>query len=381
MKLTLTWYKRLRPVGTLLSLCLTTPAAASRIKDIASIKGVRDNQLMGYGLVVGLKGSGDSKKEFTGVSMTQMLRQMGVEVKSEWTESKNVAAVVVTSTLVPFARVGSKIDVIVNSIGDAKSLEGGTLLMTPLRGGDKSVYAVAQGPLSVGGFAAGGGGSSTVKNHPTIGRIPNGAIVEKEVIQDFGNRNALRLALHNPDFTTAARLAKTVNKELGGLFARARDSTTIDIMVPYDFEGGIVELIAAIERLSIEQDTRAKVVINERTGSIIVGDAVRVSSVAVAHGNLTLEIKAQETTKEKLADTPLQNPAPNTPVAKETETVKESVITVNEPGDKLVSLPEGATLRDVVKALNALGVTPRDLIGILQALKSQGALQAELEIL
>ncbi len=374
--------KYIHPFFSLLSLCLTTPAAAARIKDVASIKGVRENQLLGYGLVVGLKGTGDSKKEFTGASMTQMLRQMGVEVKSEWTESKNVAAVVITANLLPFARVGSKMDVLVNSIGDAKSLEGGTLLMSPLRGGDKAVYAVAQGPLSVGGFAAGGGGSSTSKNHPTIGRIPNGAIIEKEVIQDFSNRNAIRLALHNPDFTTAARLAKVVNRELGGLFARARDSTTIDVMVPYDFEGGIVELIAAVERLPIEQDTRAKIVINERTGTLIVGESVRVSSVAVAHGNLTLEIKAKETIKEGVdSGTTLTNPAANTPLPTEKETVKESVITANEPGDKLISMPEGATLRDVVKALNALGVTPRDLIGILQALKSQGALQAELEIL
>lgn len=362
----------------------SVPVAASRIKDIASIKGVRDNQLLGYGLVVGLKGSGDSKREFTGMSMTQMLRQMGVDVKTEITDSKNVAAVVITATLPPFARVGSKIDVLVNSIGDAKSLEGGTLLMSPLRGGDKAVYVVAQGPLSVGGFAAGGGGSSSSKNHPTIGRIPNGGIIEKEVNQDFANRNAIRLALHNPDFTTAARLAKTVNKELGGLFARARDSTTVDVMLPYEFEGGPVELIALLERLNIEQDMSAKIVINERTGTIIMGEAVRVSTVAIAHGNLTLEIKNKETsTSVTPADALLANATTpggvKSPIVD--SSVKETTIKINEAGDKLISVPQGATMGDVVRGLNALGVTPRDLIGILQSLKTQGALQAELEIL
>lgn len=364
-----------------LSLSAALPAAASRIKDIASIKGVRDNQLLGYGLVVGLKGTGDSKREFTGMSMTQMLRQMGVDVKTEITESKNVAAVVVTANLPPFARVGSKIDVIVNSIGDAKSLQGGTLIMSPLRGGDKAVYVVAQGPLSVGGFSESGGGASAGKNHPTIGRIPDGGIVEKEVNQDFANRNAIRLALHNPDFTTAARLAKTINKELGGLFARARDSTTVDVMVPYEFEGGPVELVALLERLTVQQDTSAKVVINERTGTIVVGEAVRVSTVAIAHGNLTLEIKSQENKTE--APAPALLPGSDLVGALPTTetTVKETSIKINEAGDKLISVREGATLGDVVRGLNALGVTPRDLIGILQSLKTQGALQAELEIL
>lgn len=350
-------------------------AQAARIKDIAAIKGMRDNQLLGYGLVVGLNGTGDSKREFTGLSMSQMLRQIGVDVKTEQIESKNVAAVVVTANLPPFIRAGSRLDVTVSSIGDSKSLQGGTLLMAPLRGPDKNVYAVAQGPLSVGGFAGGG----TTKNHPTVGLVPNGAIVEKEVTVDFSNRNALRLALHSADFTTAARVAKTINQELGGLYARARDAATIDVIVPYDHEGGPVELIALIERLPVEQDTRAKVIINERTGTIVVGEAVRVSSVAIAHGNLTLEIKAKDTTKTELARDPMQ--PKDGPEKQTTENVKETTVTVNEPGDKLISVPEGATLGDVVKALNALGVTPRDLIGIMQALKSQGALQADLEIL
>ncbi len=354
-------------------------AATARLKDVVSVKGVRENQLLGYGLVVGLKGSGDSKKEYTGISLSQMFRQLGVEVKSDQIESKNVAAVVVTTNLPPFSRAGSKIDVTVNSVGDAKSLAGGTLLMTPLRGGDRAVYVVAQGPLSVGGYAAEGGGSSSSKNHPTVGMIPNGGIVEKEVGVDFSNRSALRLALHNPDFTTAARVSKTINMELGGLYARARDAATIDVVVPFDFEGGVVELMATLERLTINSDTRARVVINERTGTIVVGESVRVSTVAIAHGNLTLEVKTQEKTTETTDLAVSENPA--VPQQKVVETVKETTLSVNEPGDKLINVNTGATLGDLVKGLNALGVTPRDLIGILQSLKAQGALQAELEIL
>jgi len=358
--------------------------AASRLKDVVSIKGVRENQLIGYGLIVGLKGTGDSKKEYTGMSMSQMLRQMGVSVQQDQIESKNVAAVIVTATLPPFSRIGQKVDVHASSIGDAKSLAGGTLLMTPLRGGDKAVYAVAQGPVIVGGFGDSSGGSGSSKNHPTAGILSSGAIVEKEVAIDFSNRNAVRLALHNPDFTTAARVAKSVNRELGGVFARARDSATVDVMVPYDFEGGVVEMMAQIERIQIEADNRARVVINERTGTIVMGDSVRLNTVAIAHGNLTLEVKQKETTTTKPFEptnpgTPGEGEGQNTGVV--TETVKENTVVYGESGDKLISVPTGATLGDVVKGLNSLGVTPRDLISILQALKSQGALQAELEIL
>jgi flagellar P-ring protein precursor FlgI len=357
---------------------LAVAAQAARLKDIVSIKGVRENQILGYGLVVGLKGSGDSKKEFTGKSMSQMLRQMGVDIQSEQTESKNVAAVVVTATLPPFARVGARVDVTVSSIGDAKSLTGGTLLMTPLRGGDKAVYAVAQGPVMVGGFAEGG----SSKNHPTAGMMPNGALIEKEVDLDFSNRNAVRLSLNNADFTTAARVAKTINGELGGIYARARDSATIDVMVPYDFDGGVVDLMATLERLPIETDNKANVVINERTGTVVVGDAVRISTVAIAHGNLTLEIKAKETTIERQpAAEQLASAAPSKNGETIKETVKDSVIQVNEAGDKLIAVPEGVTLGEVVRGLNALGVKPRDLISILQALKAQGALQAEITVL
>jgi flagellar P-ring protein FlgI len=353
--------------------------ATARLKDIATVKGDRDNQLLGYGLVVGLKGSGDSKKEFTAAAMGQMLKQLGVNVSSDTADSKNVAAVVVTANLPAFARVGAKIDVQISSIGDAKSLTGGTLLLTPLRGADKQVYVVAQGALSVGGYSAEGGGASSQKNHPTVGMIPNGGIVEKEINYDFSNRSSIRLSLHNPDFTTAARVAKSINLELGGMFARARDAATVDVVVPFDFEGGVVELVAQLERVAINQDTKARVVINERTGTIVVGAAVRISSVAIAHGNLTLEIKSSEKQTETTDLTPSKNPA--APQEKKLETVKETTIQVNEPGDKLLSVNEGATLGDLVKGLNALGVTPRDLIGILQALKTQGALQAELEIM
>ncbi len=356
---------------------------AARLKDVVKIKGVRENQIIGYGLVVGLKGTGDSKKEYTGKSMTQMLRQMGVDIKAEETESKNVAAVVVTATLPPFSRVGSQVDVTVSSIGDAKSLTGGTLLMTPLRGGDKAVYAVAQGPVMVGGFAEGGGGASATKNHPTAGLITNGAIIEREVDIDFSNRNAIRLALNNPDFTTSARIAKTINAELGGVYARARDSATIDVMVPYDFDGGVVDMVAQLERLPVESDNRAHVVINEKTGTVVVGDAVRISTVAIAHGNLTLEISSTETTTER---GPAQSAAGTITTPEKVgemvkETVKQTTIQIGESGDKLISVPEGVTLGEVVRGLNALGVKPRDLISILQALKAQGALQAEITVL
>ena len=367
----------------ILSVVLVESTYASRLKDIVSIKGVRENQLIGYGLVVGLQGTGDSSKEFTGLSMSQMLKQMGVTVTQAQIESKNVAAVVVTAKLPPFARVGQEIDVSVASIGDAKSLQGGTLLMTPLRGGDKAVYAVAQGPMLVGGFAGSGGGASSSKNHPTAGIIANGALVEKEVKLDFSNRNAFRLALHNPDFTTAARVAKTINRELGGIFARSRDSSTIDVMVPYDFDGGVVEVLALIERLPIESDNAAKVVINERTGTVVMGDSVRINTVAIAHGNLTLEIQTKETTTTTPDNTTtITKPNGDQITGGEiTETVKETTVQFGESGDKLITVATGATLGDVVKGLNALGVSPRDLISILQALKAQGALQAELEVL
>lgn len=371
-------------------LIVESSPASSRLKDIVSIKGVRENQLIGYGLIVGLKGTGDSKKEYTGLSMSQMLKQMGVSIQADQIESKNVAAVIVTATLPPFARVGQKIDVTVSSIGDAKSLQGGNLLMTPLRGGDKAVYAVAQGPILVGGFGESSGGGSASKNHPTAGILSSGAMVEKEVNIDFSNRNAIRLALHNPDFTTAARVAKTVNRELGGVFARARDSATVDVMVPYDFEGGVVDMLALIERLSVEADNRARIVINERTGTIVMGDSVRINTVAIAHGNLTLEVTNKETTTTRPLDSNIQ-PEAGVKEGVEadsqinggiiTQTVKETSIQVGETGDKLITVPKGATLGDVVNGLNALGVTPRDLISILQALKAQGALQAELEIL
>ncbi|NCN27017.1 flagellar basal body P-ring protein FlgI [bacterium] len=362
---------------------LTLPSFAMRLKDVVSVKGVRENQLVGYGLVVGLKGSGDSKSEYTGMSMSQMLRQMGVDVKSDLTFSKNVAAVVVTADLPPFARVGARVDIIVSSIGDAKSLEGGTLLLTPLRASDKKVYVVGQGPLSVGGFAGSGGGSSSSKNHPTIGRVPDGGLVEREVSQDFTNRSAVRLTLHNPDFTTSSRISRLINQELGGVYARSRDAATVDVMIPYDFEGSVVDLMARIERLPVQNDNSARIVINERTGTIVVGEAVRISTVAIAHGNLTLEIKSEEkTVEEPVLVAAEQGPVPNQPVlGKKTTTVNETTVKFNEEGDKLLTVPEGATLGDVVKGLNTLGVTPRDLISILQALKAQGALQAELEIL
>lgn len=361
----------------------TDALASSRIKDIASMKGVRDNQLVGYGLVVGLKGTGDSKISFTGASMSRMLKTLGVNIKQEEVHSKNVAAVIVTAKLPPFVRTGSKIDVSINSIGDAKSLQGGTLVYTPLRGGDSAIYAVAQGAVSINGFSAGGGGSSSSKNHPTVGVVPEGAVVEKEVATDFSNRNALRWSLNRPDFTSAARMAKVINQELGGIFARARDASTVDVVVPYDFEGGPVELVAMIERLPMQEDEPARVLVNEKTGTVIIGKNVTLSPVAVAHGELTVEVQQTDTTTQTLdfGGADLRNPASATDGSLTRERVKETRISVNEGGDKLIYVPEASSLGDVVRGLNALGVSPRDLIAILQALKSQGALKAELEIL
>ncbi|MBN1115087.1 MAG: flagellar basal body P-ring protein FlgI, partial [Oligoflexia bacterium] len=238
-------------------------ASAVRIKDLSNIKGVRENMLIGYGLVVGLDGTGDGKSPYTSKSLSQMFRRMGVEVTSEEATSKNVAAVIVTATLPPFPRVGNKIDVIVSSVGDAKSLQGGTLLVTPLKANSQDVYAVAQGPVSIGGFAVKGSKASTQKNHVTVGTIPNGAIIERELPLDFSNISNFTLALHNPDFSTAARVAHVINQDLGGKYATALDPGTIKIFAPYGYNGGSVEFLAMIESLDVVPDMRAKVIINE----------------------------------------------------------------------------------------------------------------------
>jgi len=315
---------------------------AARLKDIASVKGVRENILIGYGVVVGLKGTGDSGTDVTGQSLNRLFGKLGLDVQQNAAiKSKNAAAVIVTAKLPPFSRSGNKLDVTVSSIGDSASLEGGMLLVTPLRAGDQNVYAVAQGPVSIGAVADG-----STKNFPTVGRVVSGATIEKDVETNFAGKKSFRLSLHNPDFTTAARVSATVNGELGGKYATARDSGTIDIVVPFNYEGNSVELLAVLENMSVNVDGKAKVVLNERTGTVVMGDRVTLSPVAISHGDLTIKVAGAA-----------------------------------GKGASIVELKSAANVSDLVKSLNALGVQPRDLTAIFQTLRETGALQAELEIL
>lgn len=325
----------------------TTYAQAARLKDVAEIKGVRENILIGYGIVVGLKGSGDSSADVTSQSLGRLFGKLGLDVKNgAGIKSKNAAAVIVTAKLPAFARAGNKIDVTVSSIGDATSLEGGTLLVTPLQAGDQNIYAVAQGAVSIGSIADG-----TTKNFPTVGRVVTGASVEKDIDTNFSQKRSVRLTLHSPDFTTAARLAVLVNGELGGKYATARDSATIDMVIPFNYEGNSVEFMAAIENINVNVDTKAKVVLNERTGTVVMGDKITITPVAIAHGDLSIQVGGTG------------------PSA-----------TAGKTG-RVAELKSGSSVSDLVKALNTLGVQPKDLTSIFQTLKSMGALQAELEIL
>ncbi|MEW6056012.1 MAG: flagellar basal body P-ring protein FlgI [Bdellovibrionota bacterium] len=328
------------------ALLLVDRSYGARIKDIASIKGVRDNILIGYGLVVGLKGTGDSGTDITSKSMVRLFEKMGIQSGASDFKSKNVAAVIVTAKLPPFARAGTRMDVTVSSIGDASSLEGGMLLVTPLRAGDQNVYAVAQGSVSLGGLTEGGGGGGGGKvSFPTTARVPNGALIEKEVDGNFSQKKTFVLAISNPDFTTAARLSKVINTELGGKYAVARDPGTIDVIVPFNYEGTGVELVATIENLEVNPDSKSRVVLNERTGTVVIGENVRIENVAISHGDLQIEVSGPKGPKEKMG------------------------------------IIGGSSIKDIVKALNSLGVSPKDLTAIFQALRASGALQADLEVL
>jgi len=317
---------------------------AARLKDIASVKGVRENILIGYGIAVGLRGTGDSSTDITSQSLTRLFGKLGLDIQNNANvKSKNAAAVIVTAKLPPFSRVGSQLDVTVSSIGDASSLEGGMLLVTPLRAGDQSVYAVAQGPVSIGSIVDG-----TSKNFPTVGRVISGATIEKDFDFNFAAKKNFRLALHHADFTTAARVAAVINGELGGKFASARDSGTIDVVVPFNYDGNSVELLALIENVNVNEDSKARVVLNERTGTIVMGDHINIIPVAVSHGDMAIEIKgAPKGTKPQ----------------------------------RVAELKSGAKVSDLVKALNTLGVQPKDLTAIFQTLREVGALQADLEIM
>ena len=345
---------------------------AVRIKDIAEIGGVRTNQLVGYGLVIGLDGTGDdADTEFTIQSLTSMLERMGVEVDRSKVDVENVAAVMVTAELPPFCRSGSRIDVLVSSIGDAESLQGGTLLLTPLKGPDGRVYAVAQGPVSLGGgFTVSGAAASAQKNHPTVGRVVNGALIEREISFRFENKREFSVNLHRPDFTTALRLAGTVNSALGGGFATAVDGGTVRVVIPPNYSGDIVRLVASVERLEVAPDRAATVVFDERTGTVVIGEEVRICAVAVAHGNLSIVIKERPDVSQ-----PLPFSEGETAVTPNTE------LRVREEKNQVMMMPEGVSIQDIVNALNAIGVSPRDLIAILQALKEAGALQAELKVM
>jgi flagellar P-ring protein precursor FlgI len=367
----------MRALALLGALLVTAPAIADaevRVKDVARVMGVRDNNLYGYGLVVGLNGTGDraGASPFTPQTIASMLQRLGIAVPVDRLDNRNVAAVMVTAKLPPFVKAGSTLDVTVSSLGDAGTLQGGTLLLTPLQGPDGQVYALAQGPISVGGIAAAGSSGETVqKNHPTVGRVPNGATVEREVPAAI-DPTAVTLTLGAPDFTTAVRLAQAINASGVGDVARPVDPSTVTLRVPVEFHPRVVEFIARVESVRLTIDAPARVVINERTGTIIMGSHLRISTVAIAHGNLTIQVKEERQVSQ---------PPPFAPQGSQTVTVPKSDVTVKEETSKLVLVPEGASIGDVVQGLNALGVTPRDLISILQAIRQAGALLADLEIM
>ena len=346
------------------------PAFAVRIKDITRIEGMRDNMLIGYGLVVGLDGTGDSQQtEFTQQSLAAFLSRSGLSISPDDMRVDNVAAVIVTATLPPFAAPGTRIDVNVNSIGDAENLQGGTLLMTPLNGPDGQTYAVAQGPVATGGFSAGVAGTSVSKNHPTAGKVPGGALVERRPPTQLDGREALTLTLNNPDFTTAQRVAQTINNEFRSEIARPLSSAAVLVEVPILSRNSLAGFIADIERLPVHPDHPARIVIDERTGTVVMGEDVRISTLAIAHGSLSIQVAATNQVSQ---------PGPWSDG--QTVGVTNVDIAVMEENRSLAVVPEGISLGEVVQSLNAIGVTPRDLISILQAIKASGALQAELVI-
>ncbi len=347
--------------------------ASSRIKDLVSIEGVRENQLVGYGLVVGLDGTGDSLRNapYTEQSIVAMLERLGVNTRGATMKGENVAAVMVTASLPPFARPGNRIDINVSSIGDAENLRGGTLIVTPLKGADGEVYAVAQGSIQVSGFSAGGDASSVTQGVPTAGRIPNGGIVEKEIRYSMVGKKEILLSLHSPDFTTARRVAKVINEEMKVKTAMAIDPSTILVIKPEAYANSMVSLVTDLEQLYVEPDLKAKVVVDERSGIIVIGHEVRVSEVAIAQGNLTIRV----------TETP-QVSQPNPFGGGETVEVPRTGVDIEDgQGKKFALLKPGVNLQELVDGLNALGIGPRDMIAILQALKVSGALHAEIEVM
>lgn len=364
--------------AAILGLAVLTAAgnasAQSRIKDVADFEGVRENLLVGYGLVVGLNGSGDTltNSAFTKHSLVGMLERLGINTRTDNLKTANVAAVMVTSTLPPFARQGTRIDVTVSALGDAKSLLGGTLLVTPMVGADGEVYSVAQGQLAVGGFSAQGNAGSVTKGVPTSGRIPNGGIVERELLFDMSRLKDIRISLRNPDLTTARRISQAINGFLKLDASFSVDPGTVKLTVPAAYPGGPVALLTDIEQLRIRPDQVARVVIDEQSGVIVMGENVRISTVAIAQGNLTIRI----------TETPQVSQPNPFAGAGTTQTVDRTTIEVDEEKDKKMAvLASSVSLQELVNGLNALGVGPRDMITILQTIKASGALQAEIEVM
>jgi flagellar P-ring protein precursor FlgI len=345
--------------------------AESRLKDIAAFEGVRENLLMGYGLVVGLNGTGDKLKnnEFTSQSLIAFLERQGVNTRGTELKSKNIAAVTVTATLPAFARTGGKINITASAMGDAKSLQGGTLLATALYGADGEVYAVAQGPVSIAGFEASGAGASITKGVPTNGFIADGAIIERETNFALNSLSSMNIGLRNPDISTAKHIAEAINDHLGVNAAQMLDPATVHLRVPIDYKGRVAQLLAEIEQVPVTTDQVAKVVIDEASGTVVMGENVRIDTVAVAQGNLVVKVEDNAQVSQPPPDAPPGATTVATPVAS---------VTAEEGKGKMAVLRHGASLKELVAGLNALGVGPRDLITILQTIKTAGALQAEI---
>lgn len=353
-----------------LLLCSARPVQAVRIKDIATISGVRDNQLIGYGLVVGLAGTGDKKDSvFTTASMANMMDRMGVGVDSAKLKVKNVASVMVTARMPVSAKPGSRLDVTISSVGDATSLLGGVLLQTPLKGVDGKIYSIAQGSLILGGYSAEGAAGRTSKNVTTVGKIPGGGIVERGIPFEFNDQDSLTLSLRAPDFSTSQMIAESLNSAMGGNFARAVDAASVNLSVPPQYKGNMVPLMASVENLEVSPDVPAKVVVDEKTGTVVMGRDVRISRAAVAHGNLQITVQESQQVSQ---------PGPFS--QGQTVVVPQTDINTREENRRLMIL-EGATLQELVDGLNAIGATPRDLISILRTLQASGALHAELEVM
>jgi flagellar P-ring protein precursor FlgI len=342
-----------------------------RIKDLTTVEGIRDNPIMGYGLVVGLTRTGDSQQTiFSFQTLANLLQRMGLQIPASSIQVNNIAAVFVTADLPPFARPGMKIDVTVSSIGDAKSLAGGMLLMTPLKSSNGSVYAVAQGPLTLGGYRAGTSANSKVVNHLTVGRIPEGGIVEQDSSVQLGTMNTLSILLRDPDFGAARDIAAAINKEVGTDMARAIDSRRIELASPNSVAGGVPALMARIDALEVQIHPAAKVVVNERTGTVVMGGAMTLGACSILHGNLAIEVS-----------TTYEVSQPNPFGKGDTVVVPQTQVQANDKAAQLIQLKEGATVEDLVRGLQTMGATARDIVSILQAIKAAGALEADLEVL